>query len=282
MLRIPVTEDYTTLYTQLKEFNKGGESDLKGTDTSLENSFAKLEIIDGKIFVSDKKHHYDDVLTFVRYNDLGDTYNYAPDVNDNGTFAKIESSKLIENGKLRIGLKLRTTFFDVYIYLKKKHSLFDVKIEWTNLLTNKLWQARFNLNKPVKETYSEDMNLLIKREFDPEYDSRMNLPKSKGLELKTNTAPMQRFVWAQDLGIITKGLTEYEVYKNTLSISLLRSVGIISNPKNPARTTPAGPPLKTIGAQQFGQNIAEFSFGIFDKKDWATRVEDVYPQTVIF
>ena len=40
-----------------------------------------------------------------------------------------------------------------------------------------------------------------------------NLPDRKGLEAWTNTAPMQRFVWANGFGVITKGLTEYEVSK---------------------------------------------------------------------
>lgn len=75
------------------------------------------------------------------------------------------------------------------------------------------------------------MNVLLTRKFDPNYNIREHLPKEKGIEAKTNTAPMQRFVWANGLGVITKGLTEYEVYKNTLAITLLRSTGIISNPK---------------------------------------------------
>lgn len=93
---------------------------------------------------------------------------------------------------------------------------------------------------------------------------------------------MQRFVWANGLGIITHGLTEYEVSKNTLAVTLLRSIGIISNPKNPARTTPAGPPLDVPGAQQLGENTAEFSIGFFPVKDWTTYVEEVYPQTILF
>ena len=105
---------------------------------------------------------------------------------------------------------------------------------------------------------------------------------AKGIEAKTNTAPMQRFAWTNKFGVITKGLTEYEVYKNSLSVTLLRSTGMISNPKNSSRSTPAGPPLDVPGLQQLGENTAEFSIGFFDIKDWATYVEEVYPQTIIF
>ena len=93
---------------------------------------------------------------------------------------------------------------------------------------------------------------------------------------------MQRFVWTDGFGVITKGLTEYEIYKNTLSVTLLRSIGIISNPNNPARTTPAGPPIKVPEAQQLGENTAEFAIGFFDIKDWENQIEEIYPQTIIF
>ena len=126
------------------------------------------------------------------------------------------------------------------------------------------------------------MNCLIKRKFNPDYNIRENLPKKRGIEAKTNTAPMQRFAWTNGFGIITKGLQEYEVFRKTISITLLRSIGIISNPENPARTTPAGPPIKVPAAQQIGENTAEFSIGFFKIDDWAEYIEEVYPQTIIF
>ena len=104
-----------------------------------------------------------------------------------------------------------------------------------------------------------------------------HLPKKRGIEVKTNFAPMQRFVWAQGFGVVTQGLTEYEVYKNTLSVTILRSVGIISNPQNPSRSTPAGPPLLTPEAQQLGKNTAEFSIGLFKKEKWSKIIKEVFP-----
>ena len=127
-----------------------------------------------------------------------------------------------------------------------------------NTLKNHLWQVRFILPEPVHTTFSEDMNTIIERKFNPFYDIRKNLPKTRGIEAKTNFAPMQRYVGAQGFGIITKGLTEYEVFENTLSVTLLRSVGVISNPKNPARSTPAGPPLEVPDAQQLGEILLSF------------------------
>ena len=38
----------------------------------------------------------------------------------------------------------------------------------------------------------------------------------------------------------------------------MRAFGTISNPKNPARTTPAGPPIETPDLQMMKRNKAEF------------------------
>ena len=169
---------------------------------------------------------------------------------------------------------IKTSFFDVQVEFGKT---INFKIEWDNKLKNKLWQVKFNLPKKITETQSEDANLLIKRKFNPDYDIRENLPDRKGLEAWTNTAPMQRFVWANGFGVITKGLTEYEVSKNSLKITLLRSTGIISNPKNPSRSTPAGPPFEVPDAQQLGYNCAEFSVAFFEPENYQEYINIIFP-----
>ena len=281
--KIPVTEDYTTIYTVIKEFNKdNSESDLHADDTNIFNSNIRLEIEDGKLNVYDKAKCYKNFIEFVRCNDKGDSYNFGPVKGDKYETAEIKSAKVVLDGPLRMVLRVKTSFFNVDIMLNKRSKLINMKFKWLNLLTNKLWQVKFNLSKPINEVHSEDMNLLIMRKFDSGYDIRENLPTKKGIEVKTNTAPMQRFVWTQGCGFITSGLTEYEVKQNSLHITLLRSTGVISNPKNPARTTPAGPPIETPALQQLGENSAKISFGFFPVKDWANYVEEIYPQTILF
>ncbi len=281
--KIPVTEDYTTIYNVLKEFNSNSKpSDLIVDDMNMFNSNIRIEIEDGKLNLYDKAKCYKNFIEFVRCKDNGDSYNFGPVIDDSYEVAQIKSARVLMNGPLRAALRILTTFFSVDVYLNKRSRLLNFKIKWLNLSTNKLWQVKFNFHKPIKETQSEDMNLLVTRKFNPDYNIRENLPAAKGIEAKTNTAPMQRFVWANGLGVITKGLCEYEVYNNSLSITLLRSTGIISNPKNTARTTPAGPPIEVPGQQQLGENSAEFSIGFFPVKDWATYVEEVFPQTILF
>ena len=281
--RIPVTEDYTTIYTLLKEFNPDNKpSDLIVRQSSLFNTNVNLSIENGKFILYDKAKRYDDFIEFVRCKDNGDSYNFGPDKNDKEEIAKILSSKVLEEGPLRCTLRVMTSFFTVDVSLYKRSKLIRFKIKWLNLASNKRWQVRFNFPNKIKEVKSEDMNLLITRKFDPDYDIRKNLPTEKGNEAKTNTAPFQRFAWTNGLGVITKGINEYEVSGNHFALTLLRSTGVISNPKNPARTTPAGPPIETPGLQQLGENEVEFAIGFIPVNDWAVYVEEIYPQTIIF
>ncbi len=243
--KIPVTEDFSEIYTL--KYYPAVKSDIK------------FEVKNGKIFIGNIE------MQFVRYQDDGDTYNFGAVENDKGEIAEIYSFK---------NNVIKTSFFDVQVEFGK---MINFKIEWDNKLKNKLWQVKFTLKKPVTETFSEDMNTIIRREFDPNYDLRKHLPKERGIEVKTNFAPMQRYVGTQGFGIITQGLTEYEVKEKSLLITLLRSTGVISNPKNPSRSTPAGPPFEVPDAQQLGQNSAEFSVAFFEPQQYQEYINIIFP-----
>lgn len=298
--KIPMTEDYKTIYTYLAEVkNKapsrllsktqkayGGayfESDLRISDNYLENSKVSILIKNGKIIVKDKVKNviYDNFIEFVDFKDVGDTYNFAPKVNDKGVKGSIVSSSILRKGDFQSALvvkfKVQNTVLNTEIYLSKDSHLINFKIEWINKTKNHLLQVQFNLKEPVTKTFSEDLGMFLERSFDPDYDIRKNLPKTKGLEAKTNTAPMEKCVWTQGFEVITKGLREYEVKKNSLLITLLRSTGIISNPKNPARTTPAGPPIEVEDAQLLGKNSVKFAIGFNEKEDWQKSLDEIFP-----
>ena len=247
--KIPVTEDFTDIYT------------LKSAPAV--KSTINFEIKNGKIRIGNIE------MEFVRFKDEGDTYNFGAVEDDKGERAEVYSFK---------NNIIKTSFFDIQVEPYGK--LINFKIEWDNKLKNRLWQVKFNLKSPVTETYSEDLNSIIKREFDPEYDMRKHLPKVRGIEVKTNFAPMQRYVGTQGFGVITQGLTEYEVKGKSLLITLLRSTGVISNPKNPSRSTPAGPPIEVPEAQQSGKNSAEFSVGFFEPAEYQKYIDTVFPPMV--
>ena len=243
--KIPITEDFTDIYTL--KYAPSIPCDIK------------FEVKNGKIRINNIE------MEFVRFKDDGDTYNFGAVEDDKGEKAEIYSFK---------NNIIKTSFFDVQVEFGK---MINFKIEWDNKLKNRLWQIKFNLKQPVTETFSEDMNTIIRREFDPDWNMHEHLPKERGIEVKTNFAPMQRYVGAQGFGIITQGLTEYEVKGKSLLVTLLRSTGVISNPKNPSRSTPAGPPFEVPDAQQLGQNKAEFSVAFFEPENYQEYINIIFP-----
>lgn len=301
--KIPVTEDFTDIYTlkyspavkpeinfevkngkiyiaPLKSMSSpGGRTEICASPQKVKAEHACLMRAQQEDFQEGEKqdkqnaNNFKDIrisMEFVRFQDDGDTYNFGAVEDDKGEKAEIYSFK---------NNIIKTSFFDVHVEVQGE--LVNFKIEWDNKLKNKLWQVKFNLKSPVTETYSEDLNTIIRRKFDPEYDMRKHLPKVRGIEVKTNFAPMQRYVGTQGFGVITKGLTEYEVKEKSLLVTLLRSTGIISNPKNPSRSTPAGPPIEVPEAQQLGYNCAEFSVGFFAPEDYQKYIDMVFQPIIL-
>lgn len=288
--RIPVTEDYAsikTYATQVKDiepFEIGfimpelRTSDVIATDTSLENKHISLNIKNGEIYINNTK------FSLIDFTDLGDSYNFGPKADDKGTSFKVLRSKIWLKTNTRTCLKIDFEgLWDViplFVSLDNDSNYIKFEFNWNNTQKNHLLQTRFELKSSIKEVYSEDMNVLVKREFDSEYNIRENLPKERGHEAKNNTAPMQRGLLIDEnennIGIITKGLTQYEVFKNELYLPILRATGTISNPANTARTTPAGPPIETVDSQMMGRNVAEFYVFFGNQTDFEEVMNKVY------
>lgn len=276
---ISVTEDITNIneylidvknlpafsLTQIKDENICTENFLKTTETSIENANIKFEVKNGKIILIDKKRKekYTDFITIADRKDDGDSYNFGAVKGDKPKKAVLKQVSLKEKNCVRAILSLKFDMLTLEAVLYNQSEMLEFSAKWNNKKKNHILQIGFKLKEKITSTISEDLFGTVKRSFDPDYDIYKHLPAPRGVELKTNTAPMQRFVSAQNFALITKGNNEYEINKNVLYLTLLRATGIISNPKNPARGTPAGPPLKVPKLQQLGANKAEFaiSFG---------------------
>lgn len=268
--KIPITEDFKPIYTCIKDSTEEKIGSLNADNNSIQNNKIALFVKNGKITVVDKVKNieYTDFLKIIDFKDMGDTYNFAPDVNDKGKSAKVLSSKLLRYGHVQSAIlivaELGREKFKIEVSLNRNSDYLKFKIKWNNLHKNHLLQVRFNLKNLIKKTYYQMMGYLFERNFDCEYDIRKNLPKTRGLEVKTNTAPFQKNLYVEGINFRTEGIFEYEVYQNQLSLTILRAIGIISNPKNPARTTPAGPPIKVPCAQLLGLNEVIFEIGFKD------------------
>ena len=202
----------------------------------------------------------------------------------------VSSMKLIS--PIFFGVSVATIVISLWLITIKHKIIADISVSnlepqinfelnWNNKSKNHLLQIRFNLENDINKTFSEDTIGIVEREFDPTYNIYDYIPAKKGIELKTNIAPMQRFVWAQNCGIVTKGLNEYEVYKNTLNLTLLRSTELISEPKNPCRGTPAGPPITCPDLQCLGQNYAKFCIRFCQKPSQLYQTAELFYGSII-
>lgn len=292
--QIPITEDYATIYDYLidiknvKAFSTqiidetciNNETKLSTTKNSIENEHIKLEVKNNKFILTNKKtgKKQNDFIKIIDRADIGDSYNFGALKKDCPIYAEIKRVKLKENGHIRSILE---TELEINIpenskskgrsikkikhklilnaILENQNNFIEFELNWKNKAKDHILQIEFKLDNPITETISDDLTGVLKRNFDPNYDIYKYIPAQRGIELKHNTAPLQKFVTTQNIGVITKGLQEYEINKNKLRLTLLRSTGTISNPQNPTRGTPAGPPLPTPELQLLGNRTASFS-----------------------
>ena len=291
---IPITEDITNIntylidvknlpafsLTQITKEKLCNKNYIKATKSSIENNNIKLEIKNGKANITDKKNNkiYKDFISLTDRADIGDSYNFGALKNDKPIEAQLLSYKLSENNDKRailniiyeIKIPLNSTEkgrsktchkckIIINAILYNQSEMIEFEINWGNKSKNHILQIDFNLEDKIYSTISEDMFGTVKREFNPDYNIYKEIPAPRGKELKPNTAPMQRFVSAKNFALFSKGNNEYEISGNTLSLTLLRATGIISNPKNPTRGTPAGPPLKAQKLQCIGENTSNIA-----------------------
>ena len=284
--KIPITEDYTNIYTYLAQVEaKEGiqdfthnetESDLFIAENCIGNSNIFLIVENNEIRIGNK------LIKIIDFIDNGDSYNTGYAENDRGIEGKILSTNIIKEGETRSTLGINIDLGDILhleVSLDNYSEILMFNIKWENTKTNHLTEFVIDTLEDIKTTISEDFNNIIKRDFETNYDVRANLPKEKGIEVKANNAPMHRGVCANNIGVVTIGLTQYEIYKTELRIPILRSTGVISNPQNPSRTTPAGPPIECKDLQQLGDNSSKF--GIFLGENLQDKIEKVFHKTIV-
>jgi len=306
--QIPVCEDITNIYTYLARVENipalSGQkakvqidTDLKITSNSIENSFIKVTIEKNKTLTIEdkiKNQTYKNMHKIEDIADVGDTYNFSPIVGDKAIKAQLAGTKIKFLGKNGAILELHYQInipkksdktrskseilhkIKTQIILDAKSPILKFKTEFKNKSDDHLLQVKFTMPDAITKTSSEDSIGLIERDFDPNYDLQKQKPAENFQELKTNTAPMQRFVWAQGAGILTKGIHEYEVFEKDLSITLLRAVGMLSKKKLHARSNPAGPTLKTKEAQCHRDLICEYALSFCENPNELFKLADNY------
>lgn len=286
--KIPVTEEITKYYRQLIEISKNDKMSFnnikiknavknhKISKKSIENNFVKLEIKKENIIVSNKKNNISFLLKLTDIKDNGDSYNFSPSGKNNKL--KLLKTEILYDDKIESCLRLY--FKDIFldILLNNTDEFLRFKFEINNKKKNHKLQLVLKLKNNISTTIAQDAVGTIERKCDYNYKMTDFIPAKRPYELKTNSYPMQNFVSTQGITCLTKGLNEYEIYKDELRICLLRSTGTISNPKNPSRAIPAGPNLKTPMGQNIGKINEECAILIQEK----TNLKKIYQNLDIF
>lgn len=228
----------------------------------LENDMLMVRVEgDGTLTVTDKRtgQKYPNLMVFTLRPDQGDSYNSAPVPGQPAVkfeFLGCQQSHCID------GLKGQISLGFCYTEQKEGYSLtfplgttlslqagsplltFETAFSNPTAPSHKL-QVAFQTGQPVTSVLAETHLGTVTRHYDPTYRVQDFMPVEKMKELKTNTGPIQRFIRANGQSWITEGLTEYEVYQNTLSITLMRSFQAISKADTGVRGAQAGPPFAT-------------------------------------
>lgn len=275
--KIPVTEDICEIYEQIIEIEKNNNFEfnivnikkadkrVKISSSSIQNDFIGLSIKNNKIFVTNKNSKEKFELKLTDIKDDGDSYNFAPV----GGYKEIKflKSEINYTGDIQSSLKLSFKNIEIDAILDNTSDFIKFKLKINNKAKNHKVQLVLIMNDKVFNTVAQDAIGVLRRKVDPDYKMQDFMPACRPIELKTNSYPMQNFVCANNVLVLTKGLHEYEIYKNELRIALLRAFSTISNPKNKARSIPAGPDLKTPNGQVLGVVESEFilSFGNYKK-----------------
>jgi len=299
---VPITEDIMTLYEYLKEVKdvpafsvrtlsesaNNAKSTLTVTEKSISNSNIELSVKNGKIEVFDKVKNkkYKNFFELTDRADIGDSYNFGALKGDKPINAKLTETKILQKGDIQSILRLvyeikipktsnpkgrssKTLQHKIFVdvILQNLSDYLEFSLHWENHAKNHILQACFNLEERIEKVISEDTQGVIVREFSPDYDIYKEIPAERGKELKTNSAPFQGFAGANGFCAATKGLQEYETEKDIFKLTILRSTGLISTPKNPSRGTPAGPPIEVEGLQCLGSASANFAIFFTDDID---------------
>lgn len=319
--QVPITEDFKNIYEylipaiDLKPFsissfnindylNNDTSKTFNISENSIENDFIKISIEDDKVNIFNKKNniYLKDFILIEDIADIGDSYNFGPLKDDLPIIAKLISTKIIQKGKFQNILRLiynidipqnsflkgrtKKTYLhkiNLDLILNKYSELLEFNLSFKNKSLNHKLNIMFNLKNNIDTTFADNMSKIIKRNHDYNYSIYENIPAKKGIELKTNIFPLEKFVFTQNLGFLTYGVNAFEIFKNQLKFSILRSTGIISNKNNPARGTPAGPPLDVPKLQNLGNIHASLAFSFANQpKDLYKISEQFYKPVIAF
>jgi len=270
------------------------------TKDFLENEFYKVEITStGIINVTDKETGiiYENVCKFEDGGDWGDEYDFSePKENQTNLIFTTEDATVIERSVHVDGPSQKV--YKLILNLKLPHSLSEDRYNREDWLVDNKIITYISLYNEIKridfrievENNSRDHRIRVlfptkiksdKVQADGHFyvvPRLVNLPEANKWEQKPLPTNHQKdFVSVSNktgtFAVLNKGLPEYEAIINEdnsiiFAITLLRCIEWLSRDDIESRITPAGPGLKTPGAQCLGRHSFELSLITSSEPNW--------------
>ena len=154
---------------------------------------------------------------------------------------------------------------------------FDTR--WVNHSNDHRLEVVVNTGSPVRESYSENHFSTITRSHKP---LERPLPVDKGCEAPLDRYPCQRFFIANGQLILNKGLPEYGVEGNDVSVTVLRAVSRLSRPRLMTRGGGAGPAVATPEANCLGLNEVSYGWAPLSQLGLDEQLVEAYRLSELF
>jgi mannosylglycerate hydrolase len=205
---------------------------------------------------------YPDLPTtrIVRGRDEGDSYTYAPPVEDVVVDApEDERVDVIEDGPVRRVSVVRRTYrwddglvaTETRFEQRASEPFTRIAISFDNPCDDQRVRVHVPLRERADRTFAEGQFAVIERPPHPEGGYG---------EEPVGTYPASAFVAAGGIALLLQHVTEYELVDGReLALTVLRSTGLISRSANRYREEPAGPELPIPAAQMRGMHRFEFA-----------------------
>ncbi|MBV9000746.1 MAG: hypothetical protein JO304_16915 [Solirubrobacterales bacterium] len=228
------------------------ESDCLRVDVSLDGTLTVLDKRSGRRF--EGLHRLEDEA------DVGDLYNFCPVDGEPISRAESATTRVLRDGPVVWELEIRMQSVTTTVRLIDGIG----RVEFRTTIDNETKDHRLRAVFPVGATHATDVRAegqfaLVHRPLTPP------APKTEWVEPPDPTQHTLGAVALGPLGLLTKGLPEYEARATEagpeLCLTLLRCVGLISRPTGAmvARPLGAGPQTPTPDGQCLGRHEFEYA-----------------------
>ncbi len=234
------------------------------SSNAIENDELKLEAApDGTLTLTDKRtgRRFEGLHGLEDEPDVGDLYNFCPVDGAPIWRNQAATARVLAAGPTVWELETQTEADQLAITTVVRLTRGSRRVEFATTLENGKADHRLRAIFPIAET-TRERTVRAESQFAVVHrPTTLEQPKADWVEPPDPTQHTLGAVALGPLALLTKGLPEYEARDGDLCLTLVRSVGLISQPSDAIRTRPlgAGPQTPTPEGQCLGRHHLEYA-----------------------